>query len=285
MDATILEQIGLTRNEARVYLALLETGETKTGALVKETGMHRVLIYDALESLIKKGLGSYVIRENIKYFQAADPERLLEFLKEKEELTRELLPELKGKYQTRNPQSVAIYEGIIGLKSALNNMIKELSPGGTHYVFGSGEMSSAMGAYYDIYQEAKRRNGIKTYGILDVSFRKRKEVIRRTSAMLRFYPLTYFPTDTWIYNDKVLIVTYTSHPPVAFLITSQETADSYKKFFDVIWREAETMDAPTGRGSARNVKSIRQKSQSSKGSASARLPTGGTAPPADRQRR
>ena len=94
MDLAKLQELGLTRNEALTFTALLETGETKTGALVKKTALHRVLIYDALESLIKKGLASYVIKENIKYFQAANPERLLDFIQEKEETAKALLPEL-----------------------------------------------------------------------------------------------------------------------------------------------------------------------------------------------
>lgn len=46
-----------------------------------------------------------------------------------------------------------------------------------------------------------------------------------------------FLTDTWIYNDKVLIVTYTATPPIAILIQSEQTTTSYKKVFDSIWKQ------------------------------------------------
>lgn len=239
MDVAKLQELGLTHNEALTFTALLELGETKTGAIVKKTGMHRVLIYDALESLIKKGLASYVIKENIKYFQAADPSRLVDFLQEKEGTAKLLLPELNLlKQEGGSKQTVSIFEGITGLKSAMNNMLKELSPGGTHYVFASGHMSEAMGSYYDIYQAIKKRNKIKTYAIADLPFKKRRELIERTVAEIRFYPLNYFPTDTWVYNDKVLIVTYTAKPPIAIVITSSETASSYKKLFEGYWKKA-----------------------------------------------
>src|SRR3990167_5828378 len=94
MDLAKLEELGFTHNEALTYTALLGIGETTTGAIVKKTGLHRVLIYDALESLIRKGLASYVIKENIKYFQAADPQRLLDFIQEKEEQAKSIIPEL-----------------------------------------------------------------------------------------------------------------------------------------------------------------------------------------------
>lgn len=239
MDLAQLEVLGLTHNEARTYEALLETGETKTGPIVKKTGLHRVLIYDALESLIKKGLASYVIKENIKYFKASDPERLVEFLEEKKQLAKELVPQLKIlSIESSNTQTVSIYEGIIGLKSAMNNMIKELAPGGTHYVFASGNMAPAMGPYYDLYQKEKIKNKIKTIVIYDESFRVHQDIIARTSGDIKFFDLGPFPTDTWIYNDKVLIVTYTAKPSVAVFIQSQETADSYKRMFESFWKKA-----------------------------------------------
>lgn len=242
MDVSKLEELGLTHNESLIYITLLELGETKTGPIVKKTGLHRVLIYDALESLIKKGLVTYVIKENIKYFHSEDPSRLVDFLKEKEDLASSILPELNEKMNLGElkKQQVAIYEGLKGLKSALNNMLKELSPNGTHYVFASGNMADAVGYYYKIYQETKRRNKIKTQIIYDESFKTRKDIIKSTVGDIKFYPLSYFPTDTWIYNDKVLIVTYNANPPIAILITNKQTAESYKKIFNGFWKQAKT---------------------------------------------
>lgn len=239
MDTATLENLGLTHNEALTYTALMEIGETTTGAIVKKTGLHRVLIYDALESLIKKGLASYVIKENIKYFQAADPQRLLDFVQEKEEQAKSIIPELAllqkvaGKKQT-----VSIYEGIKGLKSAMNNMLNELTSKDYHYVFASGNMAAAMGPYYELFQSIKRKKKINTKVIYDVSFRSKQEIIIKTYGEKRFYPLTAFPTDTWIYKNKVLIVTYSANPPIAILIESQETANSYKKIFEGFWEQA-----------------------------------------------
>lgn len=239
MDTATLENLGLTHNEALTYTALMEIGETTTGAIVKKTGLHRVLIYDALESLIKKGLASYVIKENIKYFQAADPQRLLDFVQEKEEQAKSIIPELALlRQQASKKQTVSIYEGIKGLKSAMNNMLKEVTSKDYHYVFASGLMSGTMGSYYDIFQATKRKKNIKTKAIAPTAFKKRQDIIKRTVAEIHFYPFNYFPNDTWIYKDKVLIVTYNSNPAVAILITSQETANSYKKIFEGFWKRA-----------------------------------------------
>gem|GEM_PF-6418743 len=40
-----LAQIGLTKNEARIYRVLLELGKTQVGVLSRKTGVHRRSCY------------------------------------------------------------------------------------------------------------------------------------------------------------------------------------------------------------------------------------------------
>ena len=73
-----LGQIGLNKNETKVYLALLKSGITQAGPLVKATRLHRMLVYNALQKLIDEGLAQTVHKKNIKLFQASDPSILIE---------------------------------------------------------------------------------------------------------------------------------------------------------------------------------------------------------------
>ena len=81
---TSLEQIGLTKTEAKVYLELFKLGSTKSGPLVRKTELHRATVYDVLKRLIEKGLVNYITKENTKHFQAIDPHSLLDLLKEEQ---------------------------------------------------------------------------------------------------------------------------------------------------------------------------------------------------------
>ncbi|MBU1270375.1 MAG: helix-turn-helix domain-containing protein [Nanoarchaeota archaeon] len=83
-EIDILEDLGLSEAEAKVYLALLETGSTLAGPIIKKTGLHRGTTYQILQRLIEKGLVSYVIKAGKRYFEATDPNRFLAILKEKE---------------------------------------------------------------------------------------------------------------------------------------------------------------------------------------------------------
>jgi len=236
-----LEEIGLSRNEAAVYTTLLELGETKTGAIVKKTGMHRVLIYDALDALIDKGLATFVIKENRKYFQATEPEKLLGFLREKEEIVESVLPELKQlREKSKIQQQVAIYSGVRGLQTAFNNMLRDLSPGGTYQsYFASENITDILGTkYQNIFQKRKKKQKIDSFHIYYGDYSRWKNIIKTTFGSIKYAPIAYFPTTTYIYNDKVLTIFSSANPPFSVLITNKETAESYKRLFQDFWENA-----------------------------------------------
>ena len=49
METSVLEQVGLTKDEATVYLALLKLGETTASKVSTETNTYRTNIYRTLE--------------------------------------------------------------------------------------------------------------------------------------------------------------------------------------------------------------------------------------------
>ena len=51
-----LIQVGLTKTEIKVYLALLDLGESLTGTIANSATLYRKNVYDALSNLHKKGL-------------------------------------------------------------------------------------------------------------------------------------------------------------------------------------------------------------------------------------
>ena len=84
MQEDILQKIGLTNNESKIYLALLNRRNCLVSQLVAETKLNRTHIYDRLEKLIDKGLVSYIIMSEKKYFNAVSPNKLLQMIEEEE---------------------------------------------------------------------------------------------------------------------------------------------------------------------------------------------------------
>ena len=53
-ELEVLEEFGLTEAEAKIYLALLETGSTLAGLIIKKTALHRGTTYQILQRLKEK---------------------------------------------------------------------------------------------------------------------------------------------------------------------------------------------------------------------------------------
>ena len=87
MYTDTLQELGLTEGEAKVYEALLTLGNSTVGPIVKESGVAYSNAYEILERLMEKGLVSYNLKEKTKFFQAAEPTRLREYLEKQEEQT------------------------------------------------------------------------------------------------------------------------------------------------------------------------------------------------------
>ena|SRR3989344_855877 len=93
-EETLIE-IGLTRNEARVYMALLRLGQTSPLKLSKATGVHRVNVYDVLEKLRYKGLVKVIGSDRKRQYTAEPPRALMDMLNEKVQLLERIIPQLE----------------------------------------------------------------------------------------------------------------------------------------------------------------------------------------------
>lgn len=84
-----LAELGVTRDESRAYLALLEHGRLTAREVCQATGITRGRIYDVLGGLVNKGAALEAIGRP-RSFEPAPPEALLENLisHRKEELAR-----------------------------------------------------------------------------------------------------------------------------------------------------------------------------------------------------
>ncbi len=244
MDTVLLEELGLTKNEVKVYLALLELGSTPAGPLIRKVGMHRAAVYDLIDSLTNKGLVSYVIKANRKYFEAQDPDRLLEYLESqkqdlvnKEEKLKQILPELQLKRKlSKEEQEGTLYKSKKGLKSIFEDVLKEKKP---WFVFGAtGKFKELFQAYFIHFHERRAKLKIMLKIIFNNEVREQKREEELKLCQIKYLPDSYIsPSTTFIYGDKVAVINWSSEP-MAFLMRSKQVADSYKSFFDILWKTA-----------------------------------------------
>jgi|GEM_PF-1074859 PAS domain S-box-containing protein len=90
----IIEQLGCTPKEAKVYLATLGLGEAHVTDIASKTKLPRTSIQVIVEKLRKDGLMNFYVRRRYKYWVAENPEHLLSNLRKREEAMRAAMPAL-----------------------------------------------------------------------------------------------------------------------------------------------------------------------------------------------
>jgi sugar-specific transcriptional regulator TrmB len=113
-----LTLFGLTENEVKIYLALLDLGESTAQQITKKTGIIRQTIYDTIDKLKARGLVSETIISNVNHYSASPPEVLNEIEEERRTAIAEITPELKKRQliSTGIPK-VQAFVGLKGLKN------------------------------------------------------------------------------------------------------------------------------------------------------------------------
>ena len=244
-----LKKIGLSSTEAKVYLALLESGPSLAGALAKKTKVNRSNIYDALQRLINKGFVSFVIKENRKYFEATDPEKLkiliqekkTKILEEEKELNK-ILPTLKSKKKiSAEKLQASIYRGKKGLKTLLEDILKSKKE--FLNIAGTGRAAKILPYFFPNFDKRRIKSKIRyraIYANIEEGRKRAFQVNKQFLSKAKLLPKNIRNITTIIiYDDKVAIIPSSKtlmEDPVITLIHDKTTADSFRDYFEWLWK-------------------------------------------------
>lgn len=233
-----LKKIGLGHNESKIYLTLIKLGPSMAGRIAKESNIDRSACYDSLKSLLKKGLVSYAIEANRKKFSASPPDRLNSYLEEKQELVSGIMGDLKEMYKTKEEKSqVNMFKGLKGMKTVFEDILHSAKGKENLVIDSSGRFEEKMPYYLPHFVKGLESNKIKVRHIA----RKDKGDTLHSS---RTTEVRYFPKivgeqtiTTNIYSDKVALILW-ADVPEAVVIKNKATADAYRSYFEILWKQA-----------------------------------------------
>ena len=249
MDYEELIGLGFNKNEAKVYLSLITFGKADANRIIKDTKFHKNIVYDNLEKLMDKGLVTYIIEEGRKVFQIAPPDMLVKFFEEQEkEIEKRKKSAAKIAEEIRKTikkipkkQEATIYKGVKAIKSFFNEVLRNKKD---FAVFGAPQASvDILGEHFWKNYELKRvENKINVRMIANPSVKEfaesLKKIIKNKYTLVRYFEQNFEPlTETHIEKDQVAFIVW-SDTPVLFLIQDQLVADSYKAFFEKMWKQA-----------------------------------------------
>ncbi|MEK6846228.1 MAG: helix-turn-helix domain-containing protein, partial [Nanoarchaeota archaeon] len=239
MDQKIIsENFDLTETEVNIYLSLLELGEATAAEIALKNSLNRTFTYDRIDKLLKKGLVSYYIKDDKKYFKPADPSQLISLLKEhqeeilaklkkREQQVQELIPTLQKFLKPKEKVPlVELYSTKKGIKTVLNIALRDKNE---IYLQGSiDKFKETMDYYYEIWNKQRIQANIKT------------KVLTADFIQLEHAETDFLSSEengnstTFIFGNNVVIVLW-SQFPVAIRMQSAELAKSMVKSFLTLW--------------------------------------------------
>ena len=235
----MLEGLGLTKGEIKIYLTLLELGETKVGLIIEKSSMASSAVHNSINSLIEKGLVSYIKKNKIKNYNAVSPKQLLNFIEEKKKKIREILPELESKQKNSQIHAGAeVFVGIKGIITLLNLFIEDTKEN-DEFLFFSADVSEKNKEIQEFYERYDLKRKQKKLVVKGIAPKKLKPLfVKRKSLNMRYADMP-LPSNTGICNNKIVLFSW-GEKPIGYLIRSKQISESYAEFFKVFWKTLST---------------------------------------------
>lgn len=247
MEIENFTKIGLTTNESRVYISLLELGTSKAGEILKKSQLNSGKIYEILESLKQKGLVSESIINNIRFFSPASPKKLYDYVERKEEelkqerkIIDELIPKISNIKTEEISNKAITYIGMEGMKTAVFELLELTKPGEEILTMGvTGQKDEKINNFWrENFLPKLSQKKIKEKIIFsseDTSYlkeiKKIKSIEVRSASIKSMVPIAIYG------KDKVIISNY-DDPITNIVIYNEKIAQSFKELFNHLWNQA-----------------------------------------------
>ena len=246
MNKELLEEIGLTRSETNVYLALIEIGSSSTGKIIEKSGASSSKVYKILNRLMQKGLASYVIKSGVKYYEASPPKRLMDYMDEKEEKLsqqkkdlQKIIPELEQKRAlTEQKTEATIFKGIEGAKTVYDDILKTLKKGDEYHLMGNHDIFKPFYRFIRHYHKKRSEKGIK----IKILFAEGGEEWAKNMADIPLTKIKFAPRQllsssfVLTYADTTLIIVGSEEDITFFRIKNKSITNSFKQQFEWLWK-------------------------------------------------
>lgn len=239
-----LTELGMSGEEAKVYLAILELGGGYVSTIAKKAGINRVACYHTLGKLLDRGIISSLEKNKVKFFAVENVKVLVDKQKELLKKTENLIPQLsalmnKSAYRPK----IQYYEGLNGVKNIFEDTLSTKTE-----LLGYTNLANLPKIlsvdYLKNYAARKINLGIKTRMLSPIS----KDALK---YLTKYYPKDFdrdlieilfvnskqfpFEYEINIYDNKVAIISLNPDEIIGLLIESNIYANTERAIFNLSW--------------------------------------------------
>lgn len=234
-----ITSLGLKKQEAAIYLALIQLGQARVGQISDLCGIQRTFVYNILDRMAELGIVSSVEIRGIKRFSVISIDQLKKRQEFRMSRFEEVLPELRAIVKTVGDKpKVQFFEGKEGIIEAQNDTLNMI-PGNEICAYYTGE-----GLYKDdpdfIKRYVKRRVAkkisVRAIGTDTPNTRIWSNQDKKQLRRSRIVPADKFPftNEINIYGNKINILSLQGEL-IAVVIESESIAKTQKAIFELAW--------------------------------------------------
>lgn len=235
----VLADVGLTPNEASVYLAGIQLGPTTIAKLSQATDIKRPTVYTIFESLIKKGL-AYVSQEKLKKeYVCHSPENLKALIAQRQQRFEDKIPDFLRLYNARSEDHlIEHYRGAQEIQHMYLNLIESLGRGEPYYVIGNQEAwYFSDERFWQRFIEKRSRLGLDLKLLLQDSniTRVHKKYEANYAEKVKILPQEVALATNTIITPRRVIIHSLETPSFAMVINDANIAASQMQTFELMW--------------------------------------------------
>lgn len=234
-----LRGLGLSEKVAKVYLAVLESGESTVSTLATKSGVKRTTIYEHIDELVEEGFLYKTQIGKKTLYGATPPRQVLKLKRRALERVEEEITHLEAKhYSSFDIPKIKFYYGSAGFKNIWDEIIERTQK--EYRIITNGAVFDKYVTDDYLFDEIigkRKAKGIRSKQLItDSSFARR--IVSRDAQDNRVTKL--LPPDTQVEFTEVItdtFVAFMSEPEhnFQFIIESKAFAHFRRQMFDVVW--------------------------------------------------
>jgi sugar-specific transcriptional regulator TrmB len=235
----ILQKLGFSTNEARVYIAALGAGTASAQTIAAKAGLKRTTTYSVLSYLVDRGVVGKTKIQNKTRFVAEPPEKLLTIAQEVQSQIKAALPELGAIYNKSDIKpKITFFEGESAIHNVYEDTLKEKPK--EILEWNTDAFFERFPKEYDYIKKRVALN-IKARRIAGKGSKwdsKHRHLDEKELAETVIVPKEKFwpEIEVNIYNDKVAFMNYAENMSV--IIESRAIADAMRQAYELSFEGA-----------------------------------------------
>lgn len=238
-----LQNLGLSKDEAKIYIALLELKTAYVSLIARKAKVNRENCYYILDRLYEKGFVSYYLHNKLKYYSAESPKKFVYYLEDKLFAAKNILPELMLLAQSdANRPKIHFFEGMEGVKTVFQETLESKGE-----ILGYTDLKllqEIFPAFLEYYFDQIVEKNIETRLLSPNSeealkFRDKyykTEKAKELVEILFINPKEFvFKNQLLIYENKLAMISLTQEELIGVLIESETIADTQRVIYNLSW--------------------------------------------------